>query len=172
MATNANTTARKAPAATKAAAPKPAAPKAAAPKAAAPAEPKATEAKAAEVTANAATPAEGKKPKRGNGDLFDKLAAGAKEVDVMPATPRGGKQNPLTQLVQRSFTEKKAFALDPIANDPKTIDAVKAAVRRAAARNDLGVNLSHEVQADGMVVIYFKGKVKAEPTGGKAKADK
>ncbi len=169
MAINATTTARKAPAAAKPATAKPAAPKATAP-----AETKATDAKAPEGTANPATTAqaEAKKPKRGNGDLFDKLAVGAREVDVMPVTARGGKQNPLAQLVQRSFTEQKAFALDPIANDPKTIDAVKAAVRRAAARNGLGVNLSHEVQADGMVVIYLKGKVKAEAAGGKGKAAK
>ncbi|QWF78722.1 hypothetical protein [Amycolatopsis sp. CA-230715] len=154
-----NTTTRKATAA------KPAAPKAPAPKAAdAPtpetpaAETKAADAPAAKTPTPAVETKEAK-AKRGKGDLFTQLALNAKQAEAMPAPTRGkGKPNPLADLVQRSYDENKPFELEGVA--PEDADAVKAAVRRAAARNDLGVNLTQQAQDDGTVTVFLQGKNK------------
>ncbi|WP_370944026.1 hypothetical protein AB5J62_33635 [Amycolatopsis sp. cg5] len=141
-----NTTARKAPAA------KPAAPKPAAPKA---------ETKAADAPATSTTPAEETQAKRGNGDLFSQLAAGATKAEAMPKPTKGnGKPNPLAELVQKSYDDKEPYSLPEIDNDPKIVDGVKAAVRRAAARQGLGVNVTQQTQENGKVKVFLQGKVK------------
>ncbi|GAA1961989.1 hypothetical protein [Amycolatopsis minnesotensis] len=149
-----NTTTRKTTAA------KPAAPKAPAPKA--------DEAKAADAPAPATPAADTPAPavetketkaKPGKGDLFTQLALNAKQAKTMPAPTRGkNKPNPLADLVKRSYDEGQPFELTGVA--PEDADAVKAAVRRAAARNDLGVNLTQQAQDDGTVTVFLQGKDK------------
>lgn len=115
-------------------------------------------------------------PAAGNGNLdFSKLAESAKPVKELPKVARNGAESSsaLAQLVLRSFTEKKPFALPavpvPAGTAPMetrakaTLAKIQSAVRRAASQVDLGVTIRHETTEAG-VVVTFIGKAKNETT--------
>lgn len=95
-----------------------------------------------------------------NGVDIRNLAGQVTEAPALPKMTRTSSAivSPFVALVQRSWDEKIALQVPPVAADDVVV--VLRAIRRAATQLDLGVAIRKEETADG-VIVRFQAKVRA-----------